>query len=234
MSPARADQPLASVDAAERAHLIKAIVLFSGPAFVMLGALWFFLQQQGVISGRLAFVLALLDAPVAVLLAVLLHRAVGYGSTTFVNSIFAWGGSAPKGPASFPRQEMLIVQGKYAEAAEYYRDHIRVSPEDLDARLRLAALLEKHLNGAAEAEQLYGEVRRLATDRNYEFMAANGLIDLYRRTRRTDRLRVELARFADRFQGSAAAAAAARELKELKEERSPFDQRAAPGKPRTE
>lgn len=215
MSPDQ--RPLSSIDAAERAHLIKAIVLFSGPAFVMLGALWFFLAQKGVISSRLAFALALLDAPAAVLIAVLIHRAVGEGSQTFVNSIFAWGGSAPRGPATFPRQETLIVRGQYAEAAEYFRDHIRVSPEDLDAKLRLADLLEKHLQGAAEAERLYAEVRRAATDRNYEFMAANGLIDLYRRGKRTDRLRVELARFAERFKGSAAAEAAARELKDLKE-----------------
>ena len=204
------------MDAADRAQLIKAIVLFSGPAFIMLGGLWFFLQQKGVISSGLAFALALLDAPLAVGLAVVIHRAVGQGSQTFVNTIFAWGGSAPKGPATFPRQEALMARGEFAEAADYFRDHLRVNPEDLDARLRLADLLEKHLKGAAEAERLYNDVRRMATDRNYEFMAANGLIDLYRRGKRTDRLRIELARFAERFKGSAAAEAAARELRDLK------------------
>jgi hypothetical protein len=39
---------------------------------------------------------------------------------------------------------------------------------------------------------------------------------LYRRGKRTDRLRSELARFAERFKGSAAAAAATRELNDLK------------------
>jgi tetratricopeptide (TPR) repeat protein len=210
------DRSLSSGDAAERAHLIKAIVLFSGPAFVMLGGLWFFLQQKGVISSGLAFALVLLDAPLAVVLAVLIHRAVGQGSETFVNTVFAWGGSAPKGPATFPRQDALLARGQFAEAADYFRDHLRVNPKDLAARLRLAELLEKHLQGADEAERLYNEVRRMATDRNYEFMAANGLIDLYRRGKRTDRLRVELARFAERFKGSAAAVAASRELQDLK------------------
>src|SRR5262245_29488475 len=122
---------LRTVDAADRAQLIKVLVLFSGPAFIMLGGLWYFLAQKGFIPSRLAAVLVLLDAPLAVLLAVLLHRAVGHGSLAFVNTIYAWGGSAPKGPPSFPRQETLIVRGQYAEAAEYFRDHIRVSPEDL-------------------------------------------------------------------------------------------------------
>jgi len=204
-----------TVDAAERAQLIKAIVLFGGPCFIMLGALWYFLVQKDVISQGLAAVLTLLDAPVAVLGAIAIHAAVGRSSSGFVNTLFAWGG-APKGPATYPRQETMIVRGQYAEAAEHFRDLIRVSPDDLDARLRLAELLEKHLKDDAEAERLYVEVRRLAKERNYEFLAANGLIDLYRRGKRTDRLQVELARFAERYKGSPAAEAAARELKDLK------------------
>jgi hypothetical protein len=47
--------------------------------------------------------------------------------------------------------------------------------------------------------------------------AANGLIDVYRKLGRTGRLMVELARFVDRYQGSALAEGAARELRELKE-----------------
>jgi hypothetical protein len=110
----------------------------------------------------------------------------------------------------------LIARGQYAEAAEYFRDHIRVTPEDLDARLRLADLAEHQLKDDAEAERLYAEVRKLAKTRDHEFAAANGLIDLYRRVGRRDRLRVELARFAERYQGSAAGKAAAAELRELK------------------
>jgi len=47
--------------------------------------------------------------------------------------------------------------------------------------------------------------------------ATNGLIDLYRKMGRTARLKVELARFVDRYRGSALAEGAARELRELKE-----------------
>lgn len=203
------------VDAADRAQLLKAIVLFSGPAFIMLGALWYFLAMKHVIPSGLALVLTLLDAPIAVLLAVAIHRAVGQGSLGFVNLLHAWGSSAPQ-ERTYPRQETLIIRGQYAEAAEYYRDHIRVTPEDMEARLRLARLLERHVKDDTGAEQVYVEIRRLAVDRNYDFAASNGLIELYRRTQRVDRLRVELARFAERYRGSPGADAAAAELRDLK------------------
>ncbi len=72
------------------------------------------------------------------------------------------------------------------------------------------------MQGDAEAELLYQEVRRIRPPPQQEMRAANGLIDLYRRTQRRDRLRVELARFADRYRGTAAGDAAARELTALK------------------
>jgi hypothetical protein len=217
--PAPELKPLRDTDAGERAQLFKAIVLFSPPAFIMLGALWYFLYVKAVIPGWLAGALVLLDAPVAVLAAVGLNAAVGRGSRGFVDTLYATGGPPP--PPTYPREEMLIARGQYAEAADYFRDHLRASPEDLEARMRLAALLERQLKDDAGAEQLYLEVRRLATDRHREFAAANGLIDLYRRVGRRDRLRVELARFAERFRGSEAAAAAARELRALKAEETP-------------
>ncbi|HEY6784416.1 MAG TPA: hypothetical protein VI159_05660, partial [Gemmatimonadales bacterium] len=66
------------------------------------------------------------------------------------------------------------------------------------------------------AEQLYLEVRRSKPDERREMAAANGLIDLYTRTGRKDRLKVELARFADRYAGSQHAIEAKRRLDELK------------------
>jgi len=93
-----------------------------------------------------------------------------------------------------------------------------VSPEDRDARLRLAALLERHLAGYDEAERLYLEVRGAEPDARPEMAASNGLIDLYTKTGRRARLKVELARFAERYRGSAQADGAARRLRELKAE----------------
>ena len=214
MTPA--DQaPLRSVDAADRAQLIKAIVLFSGPCFVILGALWFFLAAKDVISPRLAGALVLLDLPLAVLAAFGIHALVGRGSAGLMNTITSWG-SGPPAPPSYPRQDALLARGAYAEAGEYFRDHIRVNPEDMEARLRLADLAEHHLKDDREAERLYLQVRDRAKERSHQFAASNDLIDLYRRTGRTDRLRVELARFAERYPGTAAGKAAAKELREMK------------------
>jgi tetratricopeptide (TPR) repeat protein len=114
----------------------------------------------------------------------------------------------------------MIVRGQYREAAEYFRDHLTVEPDDNEARLRLADLLEKHLNDLAGAERLYLEVRRLQPSRGEEVRAANGLIDLYRKQGNRERLLVELARFRDRYPGTPDADAAARLLAELKVEAS--------------
>ena len=97
-----------------------------------------------------------------------------------------------------------------------FRDHIRIEPDDHEAR-RLAMLLEMHLQGFDEAEQLLLKIRNANPpgDARQRMQAANHLIDLYRKTGRTDRLMVELARFVDRYRGSPQVVGAERELKEL-------------------
>jgi hypothetical protein len=94
----------------------------------------------------------------------------------------------------------------------------QVEPGDHEARLRLALLLETRLQGYVEAERLYLEVRQAQppAEPRQQMQAANGLIDLYRKIGRRDRLMVELARFVDRYRGSPLAQGAARELRELK------------------
>jgi len=66
---------------------------------------------------------------------------------------------------------------------------------------------------------LYLEIRTAQppADARQQMRAANGLIDVYRKMGRTDRLKVELARFVDRYRGTAFADGAARELKDLKD-----------------
>ena len=118
-------------------------------------------------------------------------------------------------PPRYPNQDLLIAQGKYREAADYFRDHIRIAPEDMDARLRLADLLERHLGDSAAAEQQYLAVRRLSVERRFEMAVTNGLIDVYRKLGRRDLLKAELARLADRQRGTALGEGAARELREL-------------------
>ena len=210
---------LRDIDAADRAHLMKVVVYFGPACFVMLSFLWYFMLRQQWIPAWAFVVLLVLNIPFTVAGIFAIHRSVGTASTGLVNTIFAVGDIAP--PRTYPRQEVLIVQGKYAEAADWFRDHIRIEVDDHEARFRLAQLLESHLQSYDEAERLFLEVRGAqppASARD-QMRAANGLIDLYRKLGRTGRLMAELGRFVDRYRGSPLAAGAERELKELKARR---------------
>jgi len=211
---AAVDHPLKDVDSAERAYLLKVAVFFGPPCFVMLSMAWYFCQREGWISSGVFLLLLVLNVPLTVAGIFAIHRAATATSTGLVKTIFAAGDIPP--PRTYPRQDVLIVRGQYAEAADYFRDHIRIEPDDHEARLQLAHLLETRLQGYDEAERLYLEVRRMQPDPRQEMRVGNGLIDLYRRTGRGDRLRVELARFADRYRGTAAGDAAARQLNEFR------------------
>jgi len=204
-------------DPTDALRLMKVVVLFGTSCFIILSFLWYFMLEKGWIS-QLAFVLLLiLNLPITAVAVVFVHRTVGNAAVFMVKTMFADGDIPP--PPTYPRQDVLIVQGKYAEAADWFRDHIRIEPEDHEARLRLALLLETHLKGYDEAEQLLLKIRNATPpgDARQQMQASNHLIDLYRKTGRTDRLMVELARFVDRYRGSPQAAGAARELKELKQ-----------------
>jgi len=140
---------------------------------------------------------------------VLLRTASG-----LIGSIYGAGNITPA--PSYPVAEIHVVRGQFAEAAQYYRDHLVVHPEDHEARLRLADLSVAHLGNHDEAERLYKEVRDASDDKWREMQAFNGLIDLYSKTKRQDRLKVELSRFADRYAGSPQALEARRRLEELR------------------
>ena len=187
---------------------------FGPPCFIMLSFLWFFLRRQGVIPAWLFVVLLVLTIPFTVLGIFAIHFGTSRASVGLVKTIYSAGDIPP--PRTYPRQDVMIVRGQFREAAEYFRDHLTVEPADNEARLRLADLLEKHLDDAAAAEQLYLDVRRRDPDRGHAMRASNGLIDLYRKQGNRDRLKVELARFRDRYPGTPGAEAAVRLLAELK------------------
>lgn len=191
-------------------------VYFGPPCFVLLTALWFYLRATGAIGGSAFAALMLLNVPVTIGGIFAIHRSVGAAAAGLVHTMFAAGNIPP--PPSYSAQETMIMRGRYADAAESFRAMMAEHPKDLDARLALARLLEDHLHDAAGAERLFLEVRasRPGPNPRQEMAAANGLIDLYRRTHQLGRLKVELARFADRYRGSGAGSAALRELRELK------------------
>jgi tetratricopeptide (TPR) repeat protein len=207
---------LKDIDVVERAQLLKIAVWFGPAVFIMLGGAWARLFAAGAIPGWLLAVLILLDLPLIGLGILGIHTVTHRASTSLVHGLYAVGDIPP--PRSYPRQEVMIVRGQYQEAADYFRDYLTAEPDDNEARLRLADLLEKHLNDVPGAERLYLEVRGKQPNRGEEMRAANGLIDLYRKQGNRERLLVELARFRDRYPGTPGAAAAARLLTELKTE----------------
>lgn len=203
-------------DPSDALRLFRVAVWFGPACFIMLSGLWGFMWNKGWISGGVFVLLLVLNLPITVAGVVAIHRAVGQVSVLMVKTIFADGDIPP--PPTYPRQDVLIVRGKYAEAADCFRDHLTIEPGDHEARLQLAHLLETRLKGYDEAERLYLQIRNAepAATPSEQMRATNGLIDLYRKLGQTGRLKVELARFVDRYRGSPLAAGAARELKELK------------------
>lgn len=205
-----------SIDARDRADLIRITVYFGAPCLMLLAALWSFFYAKGYIGTGVLIFLLILNIPLTAIGIVVINTVVGTASTGLMKVIYSAGDIPP--PRTYPRQDTLIIRGHYAEAAEYFRDHLTVEPDDNEARLRLADLLERHLGDAAGAERLYVEVRQRNATPREEMAAANGLIDLYRRAGQRGRLKVELARFAERYRGSPPGEEAARALRELKAE----------------
>lgn len=196
------------------ADAFRIAIYFVPACVILLTAAWFSLLVRGAISVLAFGALLLLNLPIALTGVWLINRTLRRVSVPLVRTLLAAGDIPP--PPSYPNQDLLIAQGHYAEAADYFRDHIRITPDDVAARLRLADLLDRHLGDAAGAEAEYLEARRLARDPRVEFAVTAGLIDLYRKVGRRDRLAVELARCADRYRGTAAGRGAARELRDLK------------------
>lgn len=207
---------LKDIDSVERAYLIKIAVRFGGPCFILLSLAWFSCLARDWISPAVFVLLMILNIPLTVALVFAIDRGTTKASSQLMKTIYSAGDIPP--PRTYPRQDMLIIRGNYVEAAEYFRDHLVVEPGDNEARLRLADLLERHLADPAGAERLYFEVRRTFANPREEMAAANGLIDLYRKTGQRGRLMAELARFAGRYAGSPQGDEAARALREMKEQ----------------
>jgi hypothetical protein len=193
--------------------LFRIAVLFGPPCLIILSAAWFFLLAKGFISPRTFVLLMVANIPITVGGVVVIFLFVRTMAVGVAHMATAAGNIPP--PPSYPNQDLLIAQGKYREAADYFRDHIRITPEDMDARLRLADLLERYLGDLAGAEQQFLAVRRLSNEPHLEVPVTNGLIDVYRKQGRREQLKSELARLVERRRGTALGEGAARELQEL-------------------
>lgn len=172
--------------------------------------------SRGWIGPGTLFVLAILNFPVVYIYCAIQFWMMSTVAEGFTKMVLA-GGNLPPDPAH-SRFEALEVRGRYADAAEAWRDHLVAKPRDHLARIKLADLCLRHLDRPDAAERLYLEIRQGQPTPREERLATNLLMELYRKTGRKDRLMVELARFANQHKGTRASQEATRVLLELKQE----------------
>ena len=213
--PAHKTGRLTDVDSRDVASLLRITFWFAPVCILILSFLWYTLWIRGSISGSQFGVFLVLDFPLAALGVLVINDFGSRFDAAGTEDTLPTRGKRSAAP-TYARQETHITRGEYHQAAEGFRDHLVVQPDDNEARLRLAFLLESRFADDAGAEALYKEVQSRRPSPREEAAATTGLIDLYRRTGRRDRLIVVLARFAERYGGTTAGEAARRELAEIK------------------
>jgi tetratricopeptide (TPR) repeat protein len=137
------------------------------------------------------------------------------GAARAAGNIYLPSGKGSPTPREYSEQQALVIRGRYTEAADSYRAIIEDDPADIDARLRLGALLEEKCGDPDGAEACYLGIRALGPTPQQEWLVSNALIDLYHREARQERLKAELDCVARRHAGTGAGASAQRRLQEL-------------------
>lgn len=200
---------LKDVDSGERIMLIELGLKAGGPTlFVLLVVEWKLFPAA----------LPALIIPDVLLAAVVVRLAWHVmGAAGKVANLFLAPNNIPA-VKGYSEQDALVIRGHVADAVTSYQALIVANPVDLTARLRLAALLAKDPASAAAAERCFLEVRRRNPSAQEEWIAGNGLIDLYRASGDRQKLKRELGALASRHPGTDAGGHARRYLEELEME----------------
>lgn len=199
----------------DRLQTMLIAVLTVGAFTMIAGAVAYLLYHRHQVGGLGAAGILLLGSASGALVTTLISRGTTATSKGLV-TVMTGAGNIKAAP-SFSYQESLVARGRFDEAEQAYRDHLAAEPNDLDARLALAALVRDHARDSARAEHLFLEARALGPTPPQEYAIANALIDLYQRTGQTGRQMAELARFADRYRGTDGGNRAREALRRLKE-----------------
>ncbi len=201
-------------DVALRAQIIQAVGWLAPVFWIALWLVARVLRDRGYLGPegywwllRINVLLAVGLGLVAARLFRIAAEAVGQGATA--------GGSAPRQP-TFSLEESMIARGAFQDARETLESRLDQGPDDLAVQLRLAELCSRQLRDSSGAERWYLAARRTGGDERQRMMIANGLIDVYRASGQSGRLMGELARFAEAWPDTRAAADARRELQDLK------------------
>ncbi|HQR16741.1 MAG TPA: hypothetical protein PK948_00135 [Gemmatimonadales bacterium] len=202
-------------DSAEQAQLLRLTVLLGGPVLFIGALALYFVLRGSHLPGLVVLLLYLLLLPATWGVILLAEAATTRSAVGVITALHA-AHTAPR-PQGFSRQEALVAQGRLEEAATAYRLHLLAAPDDIAAMVALGRLLGGPLGDTPGAEAAYQSARRLEPDAGWARVIANDLIDLFERTGQDGRMRVELARFADRYRGTREGDAAAERLRAMRE-----------------
>lgn len=194
-----------------RARLL--VFLAVGLLLVLAGVMLF---VRGRITGAVLGAWLLLTPVVLYVVSSLLLALIGRAGTELAHVLFATGGE--KHSREYSEQQALIVSGRIEDAIDSFQAHLVAFPEDVEARLRLAALYAGPARQPEAAEHHLLEVRGVPHSPRQALVIGNALIDLYRSTNQRHLLKAELARFARTHHGTDAAEQARRHLRHLVEE----------------
>jgi hypothetical protein len=176
----------------------------------------FYLLHEKRIDGWGALGIILGGVALGVVTGSLIALGSGWAAAGMVNTLTAGGDLTPR--RSFSYEESLIASGRLNEAREALLAHLARQPRDLEAALALASLHRDQLRDPDGAVRVLLDLRRKPLPSAIEFSVTNQLIDLYRATGDRGRELAELARFAERFQHTAAGAQARAALRRIKAE----------------
>jgi len=146
----------------------------------------------------------------------LMSHTAGEAAARLLGGTALPSGATTPPPKAYSAIEALVVRGEYGRAADAYEREIDADPADVEARIRLAELLLKHLDDAEGAATRYREARdRTSDERRRQFIAFR-LVDIYRdHLHAPGRAIVELRRFLDSFPSAPQATGARAELTRL-------------------
>lgn len=207
----------------ERVEDLRLIIGLGAPVFFLLVVGEIILRARGSINTPV--LVLLMPANVLIILGMvrIIQAFSGTAADALAKTVYGAGNLPPE--PGFSSEEAMIMQGRLDDAEASLRQRFTDHPDLHQAGLRLGALLVQ-VGRPEEAEQVYLEMRRRTLPANAAMIVANRLIDLYERTDRKDRLKVELARFSGEWKGTGAGEHAARRLRELKDEERERDERA--------
>jgi tetratricopeptide (TPR) repeat protein len=200
---------LRDTDSAERSSRIRLAI----PAWLFIYIAAAMLHRAGKIDRGERLLLVWVAGP-------LLAWAIGVGGSWLLErfargmiaSVVAQGGDRPA--RGYSEQEALVISGRTGEAIDSFRSLLVAYPDDLEARIRLAALLADS-GDLAGAERHYLEARSRRPTEGIALRVSTGLAALHRAAGDTDALRTELAECVRRFAGTASGEHARHELEAL-------------------